>query len=169
MIYFVEAVGLDQVKIGKTQYSAETRVAALKRECPFPLKLIKTVRGYTLAERFLHAKFDEHRLEGEWFRLSAIREAIEHLQEDDLASWDERDRPDRRPKEISQHEHTRKFFGISIDGMSRVARLTPAAIKAFERGQAGLVRSQIDMLEGLYAKLLEAKAVVGSGYLRGAP
>jgi hypothetical protein len=59
-------------KIGKTiNLSERTRLFAVK--LPFPNSLVHHFRAddYTAAERGLHLKYADKRLEGEWFDLTA--------------------------------------------------------------------------------------------------
>lgn len=71
MVYFIEATGLDLVKIGAARNLAR-RLKELQTGCPVPMK----VWGGILTddppglERRLHHQFAEHRSRGEWFALA---------------------------------------------------------------------------------------------------
>jgi hypothetical protein len=71
MIYFIEAVGLDRVKIGYTSgESVERRLLALKTASPVPLKVVGVIEGTQKQERRLHRKYAAHRVCGEWFTVT---------------------------------------------------------------------------------------------------
>lgn len=79
-VYFIEAVGLCRVKIGKA-IDPENRIAQLQTGSPVPLRLIgKTAGGHPL-ERKLHEEFHGARIDGgEWFHLTKeLRSYIEGL------------------------------------------------------------------------------------------
>lgn len=65
-VYFVtDGVG---IKIGYTTVTVARRVDGLKTGNPNPITALVTVHGVTeQVEERLHAAFDEHRMEGEWF------------------------------------------------------------------------------------------------------
>jgi len=71
IVYFLEAMDLDRVKIGTTTLeNVANRVCELATGSPVPLKLIGyQVRGVEL-ESELHRTFEDERLGGEWFELS---------------------------------------------------------------------------------------------------
>jgi hypothetical protein len=71
MIYFVEAVGCDRIKIGFTK-KLEERVLSLQTGCPFPVRLLRAQKGTLRDEADLHARFWSAHIEGvgEWFRAS---------------------------------------------------------------------------------------------------
>jgi hypothetical protein len=70
VVYFVEAEGLDRIKIG-TATDIEKRFAELRTMSPVPLKLLAAVQGGVPVEQALHDRFAADRLHGEWFRASA--------------------------------------------------------------------------------------------------
>lgn len=78
-MYFIEAVGFDLVKVGKTT-RIERRLPELQIGSPAPLRLIKVVAGYSHEETTLHRRWAEHRSHGEWFRYGPIRNEIEALE-----------------------------------------------------------------------------------------
>jgi len=51
----------------------------LSTQSPVPLRVLKTIPGYSDEEKALHKRFKEHRRHGEWFELGSIRKAIEGL------------------------------------------------------------------------------------------
>lgn len=67
MIYFIEAIGADRVKIGYTDGDPESRMKSLQTGCPHRLRLLAAVDGDMDAERALHQAFDHLCTVGEWF------------------------------------------------------------------------------------------------------
>lgn len=67
VVYFIEAVGIGIVKIGKTA-CIENRMGSLKTMSPVPLRLVAYAPGYSRLERQLHDLFRAHRSHGEWFK-----------------------------------------------------------------------------------------------------
>jgi hypothetical protein len=78
VVYFVEAVGLDAVKIGWAS-DLGMRLKGLRTGCPAPLRVLRVIRGGHALELAMHERFKAHRTSGEWFRLSAIEAAIAAL------------------------------------------------------------------------------------------
>lgn len=70
-IYFVEAVGLDKIKIGTTSNSPRHRLQMLQNACPVQLKLLALVKGGVEIEDHIHAAFQNSRCHGEWFYATA--------------------------------------------------------------------------------------------------
>lgn len=66
-VYFIEAVGLDLIKIGFALRLSE-RIAELQTASPVPLRLLGSVLGGRDLERFYHDCFADQRVKGEWFR-----------------------------------------------------------------------------------------------------
>lgn len=76
LVYFLEAVGLERVKIGWSD-NHQTRIKNIQACSPAVLKLLCTEKGGRNREHFLHAMFAADRLHGEWFTFSdAIRNYI---------------------------------------------------------------------------------------------
>lgn len=78
-VYFVLAVGLERVKIGKTQ-RPEKRISGMMTDCPVQVVTLALMACTNMdeMERALHKQFSADRLHGEWFTLSdRIVEAIE--------------------------------------------------------------------------------------------
>jgi hypothetical protein len=81
VIYFIEAVGLDLVKIGFSRHHPLDRDMAF---CPVEYRLIYAIEGSRCDEQDLHRRFRRQRhrrfghytARGEWFRLSPLRQAI---------------------------------------------------------------------------------------------
>jgi len=69
MIYFVECVGANAIKIGHCAGFgiAHSRVSSMQSNCPLPLKLLAVTDGNIEAERGLHARFSDDWIRGEWF------------------------------------------------------------------------------------------------------
>ena len=70
-VYFVLAVGLELVKVGKTRHPNK-RLAGMLTDCPveiIPLAIVAVVNPDKMEEA-LHARLDQDRVRGEWFTLS---------------------------------------------------------------------------------------------------
>lgn len=65
-VYFLRAEVVGLVKIG-TAVCLRKRVQAIHSASPVKLSYLGHVEGGRLREVELHAKFDEHRVRGEWF------------------------------------------------------------------------------------------------------
>lgn len=81
-VYFLAAESVDRVKVGFTRdrKTIVKRMSALAYSSPVTVTLMKVIAGSMQGERWLHAKWAEHRHHGEWFTLSAIRADIEALE-----------------------------------------------------------------------------------------
>lgn len=78
LIYFIEADGLDAIKIGFTTDIGK-RLADLKTALPVQLRLIGSVVGPASLEQSIHKSLKEHRITGEWFRRQpALDEMSKH-------------------------------------------------------------------------------------------
>jgi hypothetical protein len=66
-VYFIEAVGLNVIKIGYARDIGE-RIRKLRPGCPAPLRLLGTAPGGLSAEQEFHRTLAAHRIHGEWFR-----------------------------------------------------------------------------------------------------
>lgn len=79
VVYFLEAVGLDRVKIGWTA-KLHARIGELRTLIPVDVEIIRAIPGGQNEETELHRRFRAHRLHGEWFTLSPIRADIEAIE-----------------------------------------------------------------------------------------
>lgn len=70
-IYLIVAKGLNALKIGYTDGEPEDRLRALQCGCPVELELAAALRGTMAHEREYHSEFEDYRLRGEWFDLTA--------------------------------------------------------------------------------------------------
>lgn len=68
-VYFVEAVGTDQVKIGFTADPLR-RLLTLATGSPHKLRLRRLMEGSTADEAALHRLFRNSRRRGEWFKIT---------------------------------------------------------------------------------------------------
>ncbi len=66
-VYFVEALGLDMVKIGAAR-DVDRRLRQLQVGCPVELKLLAQTSGGEIAEVALHRRFEKSHVRGDWFR-----------------------------------------------------------------------------------------------------
>lgn len=70
VIYFVEAVGLERIKIGMTN-RLHSRLVSLQMYCPVRIRLLATLPGGSNEEAALHREFMSANLHGEWFQLNS--------------------------------------------------------------------------------------------------
>lgn len=66
-IYFIAPAG-GPIKIGFTVVEPECRLAELQIGSPVPLELVGSRPGYRSDEQWLHGRFTDQRMHGEWFR-----------------------------------------------------------------------------------------------------
>lgn len=66
-VYFIRREdNVGPVKIGTTANPCK-RLSGIQTGNPYKLKIIKTIKGGKNLERTLHNKFEQFRMEGEWF------------------------------------------------------------------------------------------------------
>lgn len=70
MIYFIEAVGSDCIKIGFTDKPLEGRLALLQTGNPLPLRVLGTMPGTKHDEKKYHRWFRKSHFRGEWHTAS---------------------------------------------------------------------------------------------------
>jgi hypothetical protein len=68
-IYLIRAVGTMRYKIGYSTKPSQ-RIRALQTHSPVPLEIVDTMPGNKSVEAYLHAKFHECRVKGEWFEIA---------------------------------------------------------------------------------------------------
>lgn len=66
-IYFIEAVGLDLIKIGYT-IDPVKRFFSILTMSPAPLSLLGSIAGGPQREIQIHEQLEPHRIHGEWFK-----------------------------------------------------------------------------------------------------
>jgi hypothetical protein len=78
MIYFVEAVGVECVKVGFVAKLSglKKRLMGIQCGCPVPLKLRAVVNGSMSAEKALHDHLERYRSSGEWFNFDSDVQAV---------------------------------------------------------------------------------------------
>lgn len=69
LVYFVEAVGLNKVKIGVAD-DPHDRLRRLRLMSPVELRLITSIPGGFVIEKRIHTILRGHRSHGEWFHMS---------------------------------------------------------------------------------------------------
>lgn len=68
LVYFVQGTPGTPIKIGTTDSGrVRARVKQLQTGHPFPLRVLRTVRGGKQLESDVHRMFADYRLSGEWF------------------------------------------------------------------------------------------------------
>lgn len=69
VVYVIEAVGLDRVKIGYTEELIR-RFKEIRTSCPVRIRLVGFVKGDRALEAWSHRLYKDRRREGEWFHVS---------------------------------------------------------------------------------------------------
>jgi hypothetical protein len=114
MIYFVEALGADAIKIGYTRGladgTAHDRISNMQSCCPLKLKLWATVPGSYDYETELHRRFTDDWIRGDWFRASpALREFIARFPEPAPPPRAGDPRYNRKPRPLGTAAEIRDF------------------------------------------------------------
>ncbi len=81
-VYFVEAVGVERVKIGFTSGPVEERRRRLQMSAPFQLRTLAELEGSLGIERLLHRDLAHLRIlpTAEWFHLRGeVADLVEHV------------------------------------------------------------------------------------------
>ena len=81
-VYFIEALGMDKVKIGFSN-DPERRLSVLQTGSPSKLIMVAKIPGDIQLEKQLHNKFDHIRINKEWFH--ATKELKEFIKEQKLS------------------------------------------------------------------------------------
>jgi len=68
-IYFIRESDRERVKIGLSE-NPKKRIKALQTSSPTKLDLLKVIEGDETKEYYLHNKFKDYHIKGEWFLLS---------------------------------------------------------------------------------------------------
>jgi hypothetical protein len=66
-VYFIEAIGLGKIKIGRTKGDVMERLRALSTGSPCKLRLLGHIDGDHSTELTLHQQFSHIRMDREWF------------------------------------------------------------------------------------------------------
>lgn len=69
MIYFIEAVGANLLKIGFTDRDPEERLKELQTGCPHRLRVVGVWDEPASCEKYHHEQWQHLRETGEWFRI----------------------------------------------------------------------------------------------------
>jgi hypothetical protein len=67
LVYAIEALGLNTIKIGWTQH-LKSRLSAIRTSCPVEVRLLGVTPGNRTDEVAMHQQFEDCRVRGEWFR-----------------------------------------------------------------------------------------------------
>ncbi len=76
-VYFVEAIGLDRIKIGFARSSPRVRLNELQEGSPLKLRPIGFIPGGRMLEADIHRQFADARTHGEWF--NATPELMDYI------------------------------------------------------------------------------------------
>jgi hypothetical protein len=71
VVYFIEAIGVEMIKVGFTR-DLPKRLADLKTALPIDLRVLTTMPGDRETEARIQAALAEHRVRGEWFRAHGV-------------------------------------------------------------------------------------------------
>ncbi len=70
LVYFIEAIGANRVKIGWTGGNPRRRLSEIQHTSPFPLRLLALFSGTRRDEREFHDHFASARIVREWFEVT---------------------------------------------------------------------------------------------------
>lgn len=72
-VYLIEAIGANYFKIGKSKNPSK-RILQISPQMPFKTRLLRSWQSnfMSYAESYLHKRFAEYRVNGEWFELPEI-------------------------------------------------------------------------------------------------
>lgn len=76
MIYFIQASGTHLIKIGVAK-DPEKRRQVLQTGHPHQLLIMRTMPGGRASERWLHHRYRDFRVQGEWFRFVEEMKSVE--------------------------------------------------------------------------------------------
>lgn len=148
MIYFIEAVGKNEVKIG-TANRISRRLVALQSGNGSELRILRVFEGGILEERTFHELFAAHRLQGEWFDLAGVEAQIAVIGEASLSGIAPRTQVEenettetavnlRLPSEIVEAcdrvaaEMTARNAGASVSRANALRALLGLGVKAWD-------------------------------------
>lgn len=106
-VYFLEAIGMDLVKIGSTNRVTQ-RYLTLRSASPVEVRMLKVTKGTRRHELEFHRQFAQHRVRFEWFRLFSIKGVILALPDEDP------DLCDRIPRSLKSLKEVRKLVAHLI-------------------------------------------------------
>jgi hypothetical protein len=115
-VYFIEAVGLDMIKIGYARDIPE-RLRKLSPGCPVPMRLLGTVPGGLRTEQQYHERLAGCRDHGEWFRrcpeLEGVLAAIDKPAEIEPPAVEPTDDPRDAKRRAFYKKYRNRPFGPS--------------------------------------------------------
>lgn len=115
-VYFIRAGAAGPVKIGFTRGSVAGRRATLQTVYPEKLLIIREISGYRATETWLHQKFRQFRVVGEWFTLVAEMLTIIPPSEEEIIET-------RKTETIAAMEHCKASkLERGVDGAKTVLR-----------------------------------------------
>jgi len=86
LIYFIQGLKTENIKIGRTRQMLEERMATLQCGSPDELVFIGGILGNQTIETELHHKFSKFRLHGEWF--SPSEDLLKYINANTLCAID---------------------------------------------------------------------------------
>lgn len=86
-VYLIHAQGTNRYKIGLTTRSVQARLSELNSsQSPYPLELLEVIEtdNVTETEGYLHERFANYRVHGEWFEFDskALKKVLREYQSD---------------------------------------------------------------------------------------
>lgn len=80
VVYFLEAVGVDKIKIGASSH-VQKRIRSIQKTSPVQLRLLAIMKGGGPVEEKLHAQFAHLRSHGEWFHAATeLRDFVKRIE-----------------------------------------------------------------------------------------
>jgi hypothetical protein len=110
VVYFVQADG-DMVKIGWTT-DLSKRLSSLRSSLPQQLELLRRIDGGKVTEKWLHKRFADRRVGGEWFEFCP--EMMTIIPPDELPAVPSRLLPGRRSLRLT---FTEEYEQLKASGM----------------------------------------------------
>ncbi len=80
-IYFIQVDGDGPIKIGITRHDPRKRMVKIQSDCPWPVRLLGTIKGDVEQEATIHRQLGQFKIQGEWFHpveqvVAAVQSAI---------------------------------------------------------------------------------------------
>jgi hypothetical protein len=111
IVYFIQDDATTSVKIGFCLKKPEKRLAALKTGNANPLHLVGHVPGSELHEKWLHQRFSQFHIQGEWFSNAILADVHGILKCSSLEEWLNRKGEDRISGHRGEPQSAEQFRG----------------------------------------------------------
>ena len=116
MIYLIKAEDTNLYKIGYTAGKVEDRLSGMQTGCPHKLSIVKTVKGDTRQEKWLHEKFINNKKRGEWFGFcddeieDVVHQMKNYREEDDISIEAWRDFYEKHIRNSKSTDYKMEYF-----------------------------------------------------------